>query len=129
MQKSKFDVVDIDPSVVYFQHSKIKPVFSDGKEIDSTIDEIKKDINVLKKIPLIQIYVDLDGNYFSLNNRRLYAFKKLREEGYLSTVSMRVDRLPKHLADRYNVKNCSLNAKFMYKIKKDNNTENKSDEI
>ena len=54
--------------------------------------------------------------YFSLNNRRLWVFKRLREEGLLpnNQVAVRV-RLPKSDAERnrYTLENCAVEAKLM----------------
>ena len=62
--------------------------------------------------------------YFSLNNRRLWVFKQCLKEGlldndkYNNTIPVRV-RVPKSAAEaeRYSVKNCALEAKFMGKAK------------
>ena len=54
--------------------------------------------------------------YFSLNNRRLWVFKRLREEGLLpnNQIAVRV-RLPKSESEknRYSLENCALEAKLM----------------
>ena len=54
--------------------------------------------------------------YFSLNNRRLWVFKRLREEGLLpnNQIAVRV-RPPKSEAERarYSLENCALEAKLM----------------
>lgn len=54
--------------------------------------------------------------YFSLNNRRLWVFKRLREEGLLpnNQISVRV-RAPKSEAERarYCLENCAVEAKLM----------------
>jgi hypothetical protein len=60
---------------------------------------------------------DHDGPwYFSLNNRRLWVFKRCREEGLLENNIIRVRvREPKSGSeeDRYSLENCSLEAKFI----------------
>lgn len=54
--------------------------------------------------------------YFSLNNRRLWVLKRLREEGLLpnNEIAVRV-RAPKSDAEkqRYSLENCALEAKLM----------------
>lgn len=123
-KKSNNSLVEIDPSLIYFQHSKIKPVFSDNRKVDNTIKEIKENLSIIENIPVIHVYIDNEGNYFSLNNRRLYVYKILKEEGFIDYIKVRLEQLPKHLVDRYNTKNCSLSCKFMYIIK-DKNCSNK----
>lgn len=62
--------------------------------------------------------------YFSLNNRRLWVFKRLREEGLLpnNKIAVRV-REPKSQAEknRYNVENCALEAKLTREAPPSNN--------
>lgn len=119
--------IKLDPSIIHFQHSKIKPVFSDHKAIDETIEEIRKDITVINKIPKIQVIVDKDGYCFTLNNRRLYVYKTLFKEGLIKTIEVRVRHMESKEYERYNVKNCSLNAKFMFPHKKENKDHNEED--
>jgi hypothetical protein len=60
---------------------------------------------------------DSDGPwYFSLNNRRLWVFKRCREEGLLENNVIRVRvREPKSGSeeDRYTLENCAVEATFM----------------
>lgn len=117
--KHNNEFFEIDPSIIRYQHSKIKPVFSDGKLIDATIESIRnKEISV-DDIPHIHVLIDKDENYYSLNNRRLYVFKKLHEEGLIKTIKVRLEQMPPNDTTRYNTVNCSLKAKYMYKVKKD----------
>lgn len=124
------EYVDVDPMIIHYQHSKIKPEFSDHKIIDETIEELKGDITKINNIPKIQVLIDNDGYLFSLNNRRLYVFKKLREIGIIKSVNVRIKPMNEKEKDRYNRQKCSLTAKFMYKIKTKNeeNIENIKDD-
>ena len=52
--------IKINPSIIYFTHSKIRSTFSGcNKTIYQTISEIENDITVIKNIPLI--LVEFDG--------------------------------------------------------------------
>jgi hypothetical protein len=61
---------------------------------------------------------DGDRWYFSLNNRRLWVYKRCREEGLLratnNQIAVRV-RAPKSVAEqnRYTLEKCALEAKLM----------------
>ena len=58
-----------------------------------------------------------DGFYFSLNNRRLYVLKALREGGYLESknnlVKVRLKAPLQREIERYTIERCSLQAKIM----------------
>eukprot|EP01128_Nolandella_sp_AFSM9_P006166 TRINITY_DN3109_c0_g1_i3.p1 TRINITY_DN3109_c0_g1~~TRINITY_DN3109_c0_g1_i3.p1 ORF type:complete len:186 (+),score=45.80 TRINITY_DN3109_c0_g1_i3:111-668(+) len=142
-------------------HSKIKPVFSTGKLIEDTLQEIIDGVTAIEDIPkivVIQVPNDpaspegeLDDSweeqerggkrgkkrggkrgrgkgrgpakevvveefsYYSMNNRRLWLFKRCHELGLLSKVPVRVRQAPttKRLRDKFNPKRCALVATFM----------------
>ncbi len=124
MNNINSEYADVDPSIIYYQHSKIKPEFSDHKLIEDTIEELKNDIKKIINIPKIQVLLDKDGFLFSLNNRRLYVFKCLKDLGLIKTVNVRIKIMNDKEKERYNREKCSLNAKFMYKIKNNNDENN-----
>jgi hypothetical protein len=114
----------VDPARCRFQHSKIRPVFSGcGRDVTQVLEDIKSGKTNLQDLPPIQVLVgDSDDDssiwYFSLNNRRLWILKQLRDGGYLeeqgNKVKVRV-RQPKSQSERerYSIANCALNAKIM----------------
>jgi len=90
------------------------------------LEDIKSGETKLTDLPPIQVLVgsgSSDGWYFSLNNRRLWVLKQLRDGGFLeeqgNLVKVRV-RQPKSQSeqDRYNISNCALNARIMFEKKK-----------
>ena len=111
----------IDPARIRFQHSKIRPFFSGcGRSVISSFEEIKSGKISPSDLPPIQVISGVgpedEGWYFSLNNRRLWVLKRCREEGLLKDNKIEVRmRLPKSKAEaeRYTVKNCALEAKFI----------------
>lgn len=121
------DLIDVSPSRVRFQHSKIRPVFSGcGRSVMETLEEIRRGSLEPADLPPIQVIIGPDENdgggpwYFSLNNRRLWVLKQCYKEGlldnerYNNTIPVRV-RMPKSEAEaeRYSIDNCALEAKFM----------------
>jgi len=137
-QKSKSAVIDnscydgaglilIDPSRCRFQHSKIRPQFSGcGRNVTQVLEDIKSGKTKVTDLPPIQVLVgsgSSDGWYFSLNNRRLWVLKQLRDGGFLeeqgNLVKVRV-RQPKSQSEqeRYNISNCALNARIIVEKKK-----------
>lgn len=107
-------MIEIDPSLVYFTFSRIRPTFSCGRPIQQTLDQLLKGELQPGDLPSISLLYD-GTNYFSLNNRRLFVFKTLRGAGLLSTVVARVKPVPqtKRMKDKYTVDKCALTAKLM----------------
>jgi hypothetical protein len=122
------EVTWIDPSKIRFQHSRIRPTFSCcGRTIEDTLNEIRTGKTNPADIPPIQVLMNpsqLDW-YFTLNNRRLYVFKKCLEEGLLissnNTIPVRI-RKPKSSSEltRYTIENCSLCAKLIDESRQSN---------
>lgn len=112
--------MNVDPNIIRFTHSKIKPQFSGcGKRTAETIDDILNHRFSLEDLPMITVIRGKDDMLFSLNNRRLYTLKHLRKVGFLqnrdppNTITVRVKAaLPREL-EKYTVDNCSLNCTIM----------------
>ena len=107
----------IDPREIRFTHSRVRPFFSGcGRSLESTIESIINKEITIEDLPMITIIKN--GNfYFSLNNRRLYVFKFLRDNGFLEArdnlIQVRTKAaLPREL-ERYTIDRCSLSAKIM----------------
>ena len=118
--------ISIDPRHIRYQHSRIRPHFSGcGRSVHQTLEDIRQDKIKPTDLPPIQVLVGRSEHnnkvgpwYFSLNNRRLWVLKQCREEGLLerdgNLIRVRV-REAKSAAEleRYTVKNCALEAKFI----------------
>eukprot|EP00569_Conticribra_weissflogii_P000245 CAMPEP_0171354782 /NCGR_PEP_ID=MMETSP0878-20121228/44883_1 /TAXON_ID=67004 /ORGANISM="Thalassiosira weissflogii, Strain CCMP1336" /LENGTH=276 /DNA_ID=CAMNT_0011860765 /DNA_START=406 /DNA_END=1236 /DNA_ORIENTATION=- len=118
-------LINIPPSRIRFQHSRIRPHFSGcGRSVVDTLEQIRRGNLSPLDLPPIQVLVGPDENdglgpwYFSLNNRRLWVLKRCEEEGMLDRfngmIPVRV-RVPKSRAEveRYTIENCATEAKFM----------------
>ena len=128
---NSYGMIMVDPARCRFQHSKIRPYFSGcGRSVHDTLEDIKEGITKVSDLPPIQVLIgdesmddELGQWYFSLNNRRLWVLKRLREEGHLekygNKVAVRVRR-PKSQQEkeRYTLENCALEAKLMPEKKK-----------
>ena len=116
------DLIAVDPALVRFQHSRIRPFFSGcGRSVMGTLDSIRNQEISPSDLPPIQVIVGPEDDkgrrwYFSLNNRRLWVLKRCREEGLLENnqIFVRV-RKPKSRAEaaRYSLENCAVEAKLM----------------
>lgn len=64
-----------------FTHARIRPFFSGcGRLIMNTLDDIVSKRIPLENLPMITV-ISNNGFYFSLNNRRLFVLKTLRDQG------------------------------------------------
>ena len=116
--------MDIDPAIVRFTHSRIRPWFTGcGRRIEETLQSLVNGSMTVRDLPPITVIVVKDSNniiqYYSLNNRRLYVLKKLREMKLLQddVVRVRVKSPLDREKDRYNPERCSLEATIMKEYK------------
>ena len=110
--------IEINPDCIRFTHSRIRPFFSGcGKRIEDSILELKSGCTKIEDIPQITV-IENEGEFYSLNNRRLYMFKFLNREGLLPKGVIRVFK--KKALDReirkYSIENCSLTAVLMKEL-------------
>ena len=97
--------LDVDVENVYFTHARIRPFFSGcGRRLVDTLEDLVSGKIQLESLPQITILAtptsSIDGQYFSLNNRRLWVLKQLRSMGKLKDNLIRVrvkDALPREL--------------------------------
>ena len=128
--------MDIDPNVIRFAHSRIRPVFTGCcRRIEDTLQDILTGKLRATDIPIISVLnitpvssglkdkMEVKPEFVSLNNRRLYLFKKLREmdpEGNCflpgNTITVRVKPALEREKEKYTVDRCSLQAKLMKDI-------------
>jgi hypothetical protein len=113
--KGKKGTIEIDPSIVRFTHARIRPYFTGcGKKIEDTIKEIVDGVTQITDLPLITV-IENDGEYYSLNNRRLYTIKRIQSLGLLknNTVSVYLKPALDREKKRYVPERCALQAKVM----------------
>lgn len=121
--------IEIDPSIVRFTHSRIRPFFTGcSKRITDTLDEIRGGLISVEDLPMITV-IENRGQYFSLNNRRLFVLKALRSEGLLKNNSIRVRLKPalEREKERYTTDRCSLVATIMKELGDNTNLEQTAD--
>jgi hypothetical protein len=116
---SSEQVVDIDPLVIHFTFSRIRPRFSCGRTIESTLQQFRDGELQPRDLPLLSVLTD-GTHYFSQNNRRLYTYKQLKREGVLDVVPVRLRPFPqtKRMQNKYTPGTCSLTATLMRDVEK-----------
>lgn len=107
-------VIHVDPLLVYFTFSRIRPRFSCGRTIASTLQQFRDGELQPRDLPLLSVLTD-GTHYYSQNNRRLYTYKQLRQEGLMETVPVRLRPLPqtKRMHSKYTPESCALTATLM----------------
>jgi hypothetical protein len=111
--KEKDRIITLNPAIIRFTHSKIRPKFSgNGYLIQETINQLETNQIDINDIPLIQIMY-INGEYYSMNNRRLFTFKYLQKIGKLNEISARLKIASKKECLKYTRENCALEAKIM----------------
>ena len=90
--------INVDPSIIYFTHSKIRKKFSGcGKLLQDTLNEIIEGTCSIKDIPMITVNLIETGTtktYYTKNNRRLWLFKQCKELGICNSIEVYVEYLP-----------------------------------
>ena len=74
--------LSIDPSEIRFIHDTIHTRFRGGPSVGETLRDLKTGLMDIEELPPIHI-VWCNNKLYSLNNRRLYVLKNLRECGYI----------------------------------------------
>ena len=108
-------LIEIDPTIIYFTHSRIRNRFSGcNKTLNETLDEIKNNKISVHDLPRITVYYDNKNDvYFSQNNRRLWVYKYCKKNGLLNNVNILVKPMPSN--KKYSKETCSLDAKICLK--------------
>ena len=106
-------MIEINPSVIYFTHARIRPFFTGcGRRVEDTLMDIRNGSLAVDSLPKITVICN-GGNYYSLNNRRLYVLKELRSSGTLMVIKARLKVALDREKDRYTVERMSLTARIM----------------
>jgi hypothetical protein len=109
------NTISIDPNVVMYTHSRIRPIFTGcGGRLEDTLLDIVENRLRVEDLPPITV-IENEGNYFSLNNRRLYVLRQLRSQGLLTNNSVQVHLKPalEREKKKYTPENCVMEAKIM----------------
>lgn len=88
-------LIFLKPDIIYFTHSKIRNRFTGcGKYLTETYDEIVKNPDLINKIPKIKVIYNSETNeFYSMNNRRLWVFKKLYEDKKIKEIPALVENI------------------------------------
>jgi hypothetical protein len=91
-------VINLAPSEIRYSQDSISNSFGDsthhaGQYIGETLDEIIRNPDTADRIPNISVF-SKDGTWITLDNRRLWVFKKAEELGIVCSIDVSVkDRI------------------------------------
>ena len=88
------DVIELTPSEIRYSQDSISNKFGDsthhaGQYIGETLDEIVRNPDTADRIPNISVF-NKDGTWITLDNRRLWVFKKAEELGIVCFIEVSV---------------------------------------
>jgi hypothetical protein len=92
------------PSEIYFSQDSIKEKFDNGHTIYSTVSVCKKHPYVIQRIPKMRV-CKKDGKWYSLDNRRLWVFKKLEADGHIKGVTVQQVSQDRLTAEKFTTRN------------------------
>jgi hypothetical protein len=76
-EQDDYKYIVINTTEIFFTQKSIKYNFRDGKNVYDTIRQLRKGIIGIKDIPyILVIHNPYNNKYYSINNRRLFCFKK-----------------------------------------------------
>ena len=82
-------MLELKPSDILYSQDSISNQFHCGiRYIGDTLDQLLIDSSYVQRIPNIQV-VERNGTLFSMDNRRLWVFKKAEELGRLETIDVK----------------------------------------
>ena len=92
------------PSKIFYSQDSIKEKFDNGHTICSTLSVCKKHSFVRNKIPRIRV-CQKNGKMYTLDNRRLWVFKKLEAEGYITDIPVKTVSNDRLTPEKFTTKN------------------------
>lgn len=81
--------MNLCPADIYYSQDTIRRHLGDGRTIFEILDECQDDPDAIDHIEMIRV-CKVGHRWFSLDNRRLWIFKKLWQRGYLETLTVKV---------------------------------------
>lgn len=72
-------VLELSPSEIRYSQSTISSRFRNGNPIEETLRKLLSQKITVDNIPRISV-AKKDGKYYSMDNRRLYVFKRFEEK-------------------------------------------------
>ena len=82
-------ILELKPSDILYAQDSILNRFRDRsiRYIGETLDQLLEDSSYIQNIPNIEV-VEINGKLFSMDNRRLWVYKKAEELGSLETIDV-----------------------------------------
>ena len=103
-------MLELKPSDILYAQDSILNRFRDRsiRYIGETLDQLLEDSSYIQNIPNIEI-VEINGKLFSMDNRRLWVYKKAEELGSLETID--VIRTSSFKRNKFTTTNCGTSIR------------------
>jgi len=115
LPQQRDETIFIPPSRIRFTQSTVKSTFNDGRSLVETYEQLATRKIKKRDIPMIDV-VEKDGQYWTLNNRRLAVFSQLERKGKCKVVRVRV-RPPTEAVTEWLLRNTTTNSGKAVKIR------------
>lgn len=76
------------PSKIYYSQDSIRDKFENNYTLMATYNILTRHPGVMVRIPKIRVCFK-NGKWYSLDNRRLWVFRRLEENGYISSIAVK----------------------------------------
>ena len=97
-------VIELSPADIRFMHDCIRKYFQNGNSVNATVENIADGKWPVKCLPRIRV-VNMNGYYFTFDNRRLYVYRVLHFRGLLKTVEVSLAPLRQFQPHKFSTKN------------------------
>lgn len=99
------------PSNIYFSQDSIRNTFDNGQSIHSTLQACEQNPMAICQIPTIRVCMK-NGRWYTLDNRRLWVFKKLEESGRITDVDVNIVSEDDLTAKKFTTTNCGVSVRI-----------------
>ena len=101
----------LKPSEIFYSQDSISKKFNNGKTIYSTLDECRDNSFKVALIPNIRV-CQKNERWYTLDNRRLWVFKRLEEEGRITDIEVNTVSSGFLTAKKFTTKNGGVSVRI-----------------
>lgn len=99
-----YSTIVLSPADIRFVHDSIRSHFRNGNRVNDTIKDIANGLLRVDALPMIRVIL-CSGNFFSLDNRRLYVYRVLHYRGLLKHIQVKLVPITKLRSSKFTTRN------------------------
>ena len=100
----KYEELEISPRDLRFMSDSISCRFRNGNSVNETVDQIETGKSAVYDLPKIRV-VQLNNEYYSFDNRRLYVYRCLNCRGLLDRIKVKLAPISQYDKTRHTTMN------------------------